>query len=129
MALGLVKLPAVTLPVWAMAVSAGLSLGGTVAATYVLFRLGRSFSIMPEARALVTTGPYRHIRHPLYLADFVASLGVMLQFAQPWAAALTAANLALQLWRMRYEERVLSRAFPDYAAYAARTWRLVPGLY
>jgi protein-S-isoprenylcysteine O-methyltransferase Ste14 len=34
-----------------------------------------------------------------------------------------------QVQRMRYEEGVLAQSFPDYAAYAARTPRLIPGIY
>jgi protein-S-isoprenylcysteine O-methyltransferase Ste14 len=106
-----------------------LTAGGTIASIIVLLWLGRSFSILPEARKLVTSGPYRHIRHPLYLVEEVGSLGVMLQFLQPWSLLLEIANFGLQLWRMQREEIVLTGAFPEYAAYAARTARLIPGVY
>ncbi|HWE05248.1 MAG TPA: methyltransferase, partial [Rhizomicrobium sp.] len=73
--------------------------------------------------------PYRRIRHPLYLAGLVGSLGVMLQYRQPWALLVVLATFALQIVRINYEEQVLSRAFPEYAAYASRSWRLIPGVY
>lgn len=95
----------------------------------VLARLGRSFSVVPEARRLETGGPYALCRHPLYLVEQVALLGYCLLYAQPWSALLLAAQFALQLVRIRDEERVLSAAFPEYAAYAARTARLIPGVY
>ncbi len=95
----------------------------------ILFWLGRSFSLLPEARRLVTNGPYRRIRHPLYLAGLVGSLGVMLQYRQPWALLVVLATLALQILRMNYEEQVLSRAFPEYETYATRSWRLIPGVF
>src|SRR6266567_672017 len=50
-------------------VSTLLILVGTIAAVYVLSQLGRSFSVMAEARRLVTSGVYRIVRHPLYLAE------------------------------------------------------------
>jgi protein-S-isoprenylcysteine O-methyltransferase Ste14 len=106
-----------------------LSFGGTAAAVYVAFWLGKSFSIMPEARKLVTQGPYARIRHPLYLAEAVGLFGVMLQFRQPWAALLYIATLPLLIQRMRYEERILNQNFPEFGEYAARTARLIPGLY
>ena len=78
---------------------------------------------------MLTRGPYRRIRHPLYLAGLITSLGAMLHFEQPSAALVILANSALQLLRMYFEEMCLTRAFPEYADYAARTWRLIPGIY
>ncbi len=122
-------LPATSLSPPLVALSALLLGGGTVAELAILAWLGRSFSLLPEARGLVTRGPYRRIRHPLYLAGLITSLGAMLHFRQPWSLLIVAANFALQLLRMHYEEQVLARAYPEYADYAARTWRLVPGIY
>ncbi len=109
--------------------SAALLFIGNAFTIAVLLRLGRSFSIMPEARKLVTWGPYAVIRHPLYLAEQTAMLGVFIQFASLPAAALFAAQFLCQFRRMLNEEAVLERAFPDYAAYKARTARLVPGIW
>ena len=81
---------------------------------------------MPEARRLVTTGPYALVRHPLYVVEEIGVVGLATQFAQPWAALLALASIALQVLRSEYEERVLLEAFPDYAEYRARTWRFVP---
>jgi len=122
-------LPHSSVPPATAAFSAVMTGGATAAELFILSRLGRSFSILPEARRLVTSGPYRRIRHPLYLASVIGSFGAMLQFAQPWALFIVLAAFALQLWRMHYEERVLTKAFPEYAAYASRSWRLLPGLY
>jgi len=91
--------------------------------------LGRSFSITPQARSLVTTGPYSLVRHPLYVVEYIASLGVFVHFLSPWTALITLAQGYVQLRRMAWEERILARTFPDYAAYAARTARILPGLY
>ncbi|HEX3429764.1 MAG TPA: isoprenylcysteine carboxylmethyltransferase family protein [Rhizomicrobium sp.] len=111
------------------ALAAALTGGGTLAEIAILFWLGRSFTILPEARRLVTKGPYRFVRHPLYLISIVASVGTMIQFQEPWAFFIVLAADVLQLARIHYEEQVLRDAFPEYADYAARTWRLVPGLY
>jgi len=122
-------LPRAPLSAPALATATVLTGGGTIAEIVILLWLGRSFTILPEARRLVTSGPYRHIRHPLYLVSIIASIGAMMQFEQPWAFILVATAIALQIARLHYEERVLSGAFPEYADYAARTWRLVPGVY
>jgi protein-S-isoprenylcysteine O-methyltransferase Ste14 len=111
------------------AMTALLTVCGTVASIAVLLRLGRSFSILPEARALVTDGPYRIVRHPLYVAEEIGNIGIMLQYTQPWSLLLEIVNVGLQVWRMSYEERVLTQAFPEYATYAARTSRIIPGIY
>jgi protein-S-isoprenylcysteine O-methyltransferase Ste14 len=109
--------------------STALLLIGNVMAVAILIRLGRSFSIMAEARRLVIDGPYRIIRHPLYLAEQIAILGAFIQFASPWAALLVLAQFGFQLQRMRNEERVLLQTFPDYEDYMNRTARLIPGLW
>jgi protein-S-isoprenylcysteine O-methyltransferase Ste14 len=109
--------------------SALFLLVGNVLAVFILLRLGRSFSIMAEARRLVTDGPYAVIRHPLYLAEQIAIAGALIQFASLSAALLVLAQFGFQVLRMRNEELVLLRSFPDYAAYKERTARLIPGLW
>jgi protein-S-isoprenylcysteine O-methyltransferase Ste14 len=103
-----------------------LVITGASLAFFVLRWLGRSFSIMAEARTLVTTGPYALVRHPLYLAEELAAVGILIQVFSPAAIAILTAHLLLQLQRTRNEETVLRAAFPDYAAYAARTPWLIP---
>jgi protein-S-isoprenylcysteine O-methyltransferase Ste14 len=90
--------------------------------------LGRCFGVLPEARGLVTRGPYRAVRHPVYLGEITACAGLALAAPSPRNALVLAAFLAAQLVRMGYEEAALSRAFPEYAAYARRTPRLIPAL-
>src|ERR1044072_4722553 len=65
-----------------------ISISGTILSIIALAHLGRSFSLMAEARRLVTSGPYRIVRHPLYLFEEVASLGVLLQFFLIYKAVL-----------------------------------------
>jgi protein-S-isoprenylcysteine O-methyltransferase Ste14 len=117
------------LPAWLHLAAALLLLGGTGASVWVLAWLGRSFSVMAEARRLVTTGPYRFVRHPLYLTEFVSTVGVFIAFASPWTTLLLLLQVGLQLQRMRNEERILGATFPAYAGYAATTRRLLPGLW
>jgi protein-S-isoprenylcysteine O-methyltransferase Ste14 len=111
------------------ATSAGLILLGNYLSIVSVLSLGRSLSIMPEARRLVVTGPYRLVRHPLYAAEEVAILGVWLQFMSWPATAILIGHLVIQLWRLGYEEDVLRQSFPEYDDYARKTARLVPGIY
>jgi protein-S-isoprenylcysteine O-methyltransferase Ste14 len=106
-----------------------LIIGGTGLAIYAALVLGRSISILPEARRLVTRGPYALVRHPLYLGEIVAIAGVALQYLSAWALLLLALVCAFQFQRMKYEERVLFQVFPKYGDYMARTARLMPGVY
>ena len=110
-------------------VSTLLVLFGSAAAIYTLLRLGRSFSMMSEARRLVTSGPYRFVRHPLYVAEELAIIGISMQFFSLSTAFVLAVQIAFQLRRMRNEEAVLAESFPEYAAYRQRTARLLPGIY
>jgi protein-S-isoprenylcysteine O-methyltransferase Ste14 len=88
--------------------------------------LGRCFGVLPEARGLVTRGPYRLVRHPVYLGEIVALAGLTIATPALGHLAILAAFVLAQSVRMRLEERALSDAFPEYAAYAARTSRLLP---
>ena len=106
-----------------------LVIAGTVFAICALLVLGRSISILPEARRLVTRGPYALVRHPLYLGEMVAVAGVALQRLSAWALLLLGLVWAFLLLRMKYEELVLFQSFPEYGDYTARTARLVPGVY
>jgi protein-S-isoprenylcysteine O-methyltransferase Ste14/Flp pilus assembly pilin Flp len=88
--------------------------------------LGRCFGVLPEARGLVTHGPYALVRHPLYLGEFVAVAGLLIASASPRNLVAGAVFVIAQFIRMGFEERALTREFPEYADYAARTPRIVP---
>ena len=110
-------------------VSTLLTLGGSIFAVVVLTQLRESFSIMAEARQLVTAGLYSVVRHPLYLAEEIAAIGVAMQFFSLWTAVILAVQIGFQLRRMQNEEAVLTEIFPEYPAYRARTARILPGIY
>lgn len=127
--IGIVTLPPEELSSGLYLVSLLSIIGGTVFAVWATLTLARSISIMPEARGLVTSGPYAYVRHPLYLGEFFVLFGNALQHSMPWALLLLGVQCVFQFQRMKNEERVLARAFPDYADYMARTARLLPGVY
>jgi protein-S-isoprenylcysteine O-methyltransferase Ste14 len=109
--------------------SAALLLIGTVLVVVVICYLGRSFSIVPQALRLVRTGPYALVRNPLYLAEEVAILGMLLPFLSVATLLLFLAHCALQVGRIFYEENLLRRTFPEYDGYARSTARLIPYLW
>jgi protein-S-isoprenylcysteine O-methyltransferase Ste14 len=102
---------------------------GTLFTIWSLATLGRCFGLFPEVRGLVMRGPYRLVRHPVYLGEAVSAVGLVIANPYPVVVALFAGFIALQYGRTIYEERALSAAYPDdYPAYARRVPRLVPGL-
>jgi protein-S-isoprenylcysteine O-methyltransferase Ste14 len=106
------------------AVVAGVS--ASVLGVLTLSFLGRSFSVMPEARRLVTTGPYSIVRHPLYLFELLGVVGILLQVRSLAGVGLLALIVGLQIARARWEEAVLDRAIPEFAAYRQKVPFLIP---
>jgi protein-S-isoprenylcysteine O-methyltransferase Ste14 len=107
-----------------LAVVAGVS--ASILGVLTLSFLGRSFSVMPEARRLVTTGPYSIVRHPLYLFELLGVVGIVLQVRSLPGVMLLALIVVLQIARARWEEAVLDRAIPEFAAYREQVPFLFP---
>lgn len=103
------------------------SLLGIGIAVWSLAYLRRSFAILPQARRLVTGGPYGTSRNPLYVGEVLGAWSVYLP-TMAWPALLVlVGNVVLQLVRVRAEERVLAAAFGDeYEAYRGRVARFLP---
>jgi len=128
MGVGILQLPLAPLGLPMQILAAVLIGVGSLGSALVLWRLGKSFSIMPEARKLVTGGPYAHARHPLYSVEMITILGTALQFAAPWSWII-AVMVVILLWvRSHFEEQVLAQTFPEYEAYRATTARFIPGV-
>lgn len=113
----------VPLTLFWQSIAAFLVLAGALGSAIVLAKLGKAFSIMPEARLLVTGGPYAHARHPLYVMEFITLAGTTMQFREPWAVLLALGVVVFQVLRTVFEERVLSETYPEYATYQKRVKR------
>jgi len=88
--------------------------------------LGKCFGILPEARGLVTRGPYRLVRHPVYLGELGAVVGFSIGAPSLWNFVVLVVFYAAQTVRMRLEEEALTREFAEYPEYVATTPRLLP---
>ena len=116
------------LPDWALIVSNVLVAFGTAFSVYALMYLRLNFSILPEARGITTSGPYRLVRHPVYLGEILGATGLAISLPSLLTVLVLVSFVGAQLLRTVMEERVLSSTLEGYAEYAARTPRLFPFL-
>ncbi len=115
---------------WLILVGDVLATAGLIYSVWALAYLRRSFSIIPEARRLVTGGPYGWSRHPVYLGEIATAVGVNLATGGWLTGAAIVYFIACELLRIRWEERVLNLAFPsEYPQYARRVPRYLPRLF
>jgi protein-S-isoprenylcysteine O-methyltransferase Ste14 len=90
--------------------------------------MGRSFGILPANRGIVSKGPFRWVRHPIYFGWLVLSIGFAMSYASPRNVLLIVATVPFMFWRIGQEEAHL-RADPEYRAYMDRVpYRLWPGI-
>jgi protein-S-isoprenylcysteine O-methyltransferase Ste14 len=95
--------------------------------------LGSAWSFVPKAdrgTGLVTTGPYRLVRHPMYLGFALLATGQALAFGSWPALMIVLCGIVPTFaWRARAEEKLLSRTFGErYAVYQERTKMIIPYL-
>ncbi len=97
-----------------------IGLAGVILSRYAL---GRSFSIVPKATALVTGGIYSRIRNPIYISGEIFLLGVLLMVGRPELLVVLLVLIPVQIFRARREAAVLEAKFGDaYREYRKRTW-------
>lgn len=112
-------------PVWLFVELAGVALGVWAIWSMRLF----NFNVTPDVKVegyMVDRGPYQMIRHPMY-ASLLLIFGALVADLFTWPRLVILLILAIDLVvKLRYEEGLLSAHYPQYAAYMARTKRLVP---
>lgn len=101
---------------------------GLLAMLWALGALGTNISVVPQAREVVTHGPYARVRHPLYTAELLSGVGICLASTGPAPWLLLAALVVLQVMRARREEALLARELTGYDEYKRHTPMLVPSL-
>jgi protein-S-isoprenylcysteine O-methyltransferase Ste14 len=107
---------------------AALAPGGAIF-LWALVTMGRQLRVGPELKVqaqMLSHGPYRYVRHPMYSGGLLITLAfLLLGFNE--VRLLAWITLALDLWvKMGIEERLLKERFSDYADYCRRTRRILP---
>ena len=83
-----------------------------------------------EEQTIVTTGPYRLVRHPMYSGAILLLIGIPLALGSLWGLLVCVPMVAVIVWRLVDEEKYLSKNLPGYAEYRKTTrYRLVPRIY
>jgi protein-S-isoprenylcysteine O-methyltransferase Ste14 len=109
-------IPAAILPYWAMLVNNYLT-------TTVRIQKKRGHRV-------ITGGPYRYVRHPMYLGMFLSALSTPLLLGSWWALIPGGLMILAGIWRTSHEDQVLHEELPGYTEYAQRTrYRVLPGVW
>lgn len=96
--------------------------------TWAFANLSRSYGIVAADRGLTTHGPYRFVRHPLYLAYMIGGVGYLVQSLSPWNILIVGITVSFQVARILREERHLDgAAYDEYRCRVRR--RLLPGIW
>jgi len=121
-------------PVWAQAIGA-LLIALSMYAFYLTFR-ENSFAApvvkiqKQRGQTVVTTGPYRHVRHPMYAGAILYFLGTPLLLGSWYGLAIAPLMIVLLAFRIPIEERALREKLDGYEDYARRVrYRLIPGIW
>lgn len=110
-------------------VSSSLLIGGLGLSVISKLYLNRSFGLIAANRGVKVRGPYRIVRHPMYLGYIVNQLGFLAASFSPINFAFYLFAWTFQILRVREEESVL-RQDPAYRRFARRVGsRLIPGVY
>jgi len=112
-----------------LAISNAVMAAGLAFALAALCALGKSFSIIPQTRNLVVQGPYRLVRHPIYVGEIIQYFGLVLASVSIPKALVVLLLIVCQVYRSIQEEKLLTDTFPEYLHYASKTARFLPGLF
>ena len=107
----------------------GLELFGVALSQLSRVYMGRSFGVLPGNRGIVSKGPFRLVRHPIYAGWFLLTVGYLASYPSWMNCLITLTTLPFMLWRIQLEEGLLE-ADSDYRKYCRLVpFRLIPGIF
>jgi protein-S-isoprenylcysteine O-methyltransferase Ste14 len=105
-----------------------LSVLAVMLAVWAVIHLGRSFAVLVSVREVVLHGPYRFVRHPIYLSYLLQMISLVCAYGSLLVLGLATVHLGVTLWRARLEEARLAAHSAEYRDYMRRTGFLLPKL-
>jgi protein-S-isoprenylcysteine O-methyltransferase Ste14 len=85
---------------------------------------------MPHVEAaLITSGPYRLLRHPMYTAVLLFTAGISIDYPNWEKVIIWLILLIVLIIKLHWEDRMLNQQFPEYRTYQQKSFKLVPYLY
>jgi protein-S-isoprenylcysteine O-methyltransferase Ste14 len=107
--------------------------GGLVIGGWAVFEMRHSkLRVQPEVApgaVLITTGPYRFIRNPMYLSVLLVTFGWLFDRLTIWRASLWFVLIIVLVIKINYEETFLNKVFPKFRNYAFTTKKLIPFIW
>jgi protein-S-isoprenylcysteine O-methyltransferase Ste14 len=122
------------MPFWTMYPGIGLIAVSAILITWVMVKNSHAESSVriqeDRGHTVISSGPYRFVRHPMYVGLILLYASMALILGSMWALAVAALITILLLWRTALEEQTLRQELPGYEEYTAVTrYRLMPGIW
>lgn len=111
--------------------AAAMIVAGLIVVLLGLMGLGRSLTATPVPKkdaSLQTTGIYALVRHPIYSGLLLLALGAVVGGGSLWKAGIFLVLILVLILKARFEERLLMEKYPNYAVYAGKVGRFIPGI-
>jgi protein-S-isoprenylcysteine O-methyltransferase Ste14 len=122
------------MPFWTVYPGIGLFIISANLITWVLVKNPHADSSVrvenDREHAVIASGPYRFVRHPMYVGLILLHTSVALTLGSMWTLALAALIALVFFWRTALEDQTLRRELPGYEKYTTMTrYRLMPGIW
>lgn len=98
----------------------------------IIMKMANKFNVPPEVREgskLVKQSIYKYIRHPMYTSVLLYFLPALIFYFSWWRVGYFSILLITLIIKINYEEKLLKKAFSDYANYQKHSWHLIPFIY
>jgi len=108
-----------------------MAIAGVIAVWAILI-MNKKFNVAPDVlknAKLIRIGPYRFIRHPMYLSVFMITLCWLIDYFTYVRMSAAIILFVIMIFKIKYEEELLKKAFPEYEEYQSQTKKIIPYIY